>query len=72
MVNSSTAVLIYFVAPETDCKNLPSVLSSSGILPERSKGADLRSARHVSLRVFKPHRYQASPVAPRAARSVQT
>ena len=29
-----------------------------GILPEWSKGADLRSARQSSLRGFKPHRYQ--------------
>ena len=30
----------------------------AGILPEWSKGADLRSARRYSLRGFKPHRYQ--------------
>ena len=39
-------------------KALPSIWS--GILPEWSKGADLRSARHSSLRGFKPHRYQST------------
>ena len=39
-------------------RNGPFLFLCRGILPEWSKGADLRSARHTSLRGFRPHRYQ--------------